>query len=373
VCTVYPDIYLEGGGWCQSSASCAKRSRSILGSSLEQYHISAVGKCRGKSDCMVLPDECRCDGGGYFSKDPEKNPLMHDWNHVFGEKSFVFSVVGERDTMLWVLHAVNYLDGGSFAGNNASDGTIFYRGRQILDAVLSHLLYARGMSVASDVVMSGCSAGGLAIYLNADHVAGRLPPAAKFRVIADSGYFRREAGNIPGMQWVARAMKVATNEACEAAMVRAGTHKGECVFAEVVAPYIKQPLFALQSIVDHDQIGNLPKGGGRCCANCTSQAGVNDFARRLDASLHERLFGGGPHGGFIDSCVHHCGSWAGDASERVLDVRIGINHTAAGPAFKLWYEGSVASDTVWQQAVPMPSSPSCGTCCHPPQSVAVVQ
>ena len=31
-------IYLEGGGWCQSTASCAKRAKSALGSSSAAYH-----------------------------------------------------------------------------------------------------------------------------------------------------------------------------------------------------------------------------------------------------------------------------------------------------------------------------------------------
>jgi hypothetical protein len=76
------------------------------------------------------------------------------------------------------------------------------------------------------------------------------------------------------------------------------------VFAEVVSKFVRTPLFALQSIVDHDQIGNLPKGGGRCCDNCTSQQRVNDFARRLNTALHDGLFSGPyarAHGGFIDT------------------------------------------------------------------------
>ena len=61
-----------------------------------------------------------CDGGGYFSASPARNPLMHDWHQVF----------------------VPYLDGGSFAGTGQGaqhddehgDGqTLYYRGRNILE------------------------------------------------------------------------------------------------------------------------------------------------------------------------------------------------------------------------------------------------
>jgi hypothetical protein len=146
-------VYLEGGGWCTGTASCARRALTVLGSSSPKYHDKTLS----------LPSGCRCDGGGYFSSSPARNPLMHDWNQVF----------------------VNYLDGGSFSGNQSvpdSNGTgapkIYYRGRRILDAVLDSLLTTQGMGAATDVVLSGCSAGGQAIYLQADYVATRLPPGA---------------------------------------------------------------------------------------------------------------------------------------------------------------------------------------------------
>ena len=203
-------IYLEGGGWCQSAQSCAGRAKTLLGSSSSKYHEAT----------LALPSGCRCDGGGYFSSSPARNPLMHDWNQLF----------------------VPYIDGGSFAGTAQQDSSwarhddedslsgtkLWYRGRNILDAVLDDLLARRGLEQATDVVLSGCSAGGLAIYLNADHVASKLPSGAKFRAIADSGYFLRAAGNVVGMQWVAKAMNVSTNIACE----RAEKDPTECIFAQ---------------------------------------------------------------------------------------------------------------------------------------------
>merc|ERR1712166_801777 len=164
-------IYLEGGGWCMSSQSCAHRAQTVLGSSSDQFQGATLS----------LPSGCRCDGGGYFSSDPGRNPLMHDWNQVF----------------------VSYLDGGSFSGNQSKpdkvgNQTIYYRGRVILDAVLDDLLIERGMQHATDVVLSGCSAGGQAVYLQADHVASKLPGSAKFRTLADSGYFLREGSTGSG-------------------------------------------------------------------------------------------------------------------------------------------------------------------------------
>ena len=63
---------------------------------------------------------------------------------------------------------------------------------QVLDAVIDDLLGIRGMMTASNVVVGGCSAGGMAVYLNCDHWAERIGAAnAKIDVVclADAGWF----------------------------------------------------------------------------------------------------------------------------------------------------------------------------------------
>ena len=73
------------------------------------------------------------------------------------------------------------------------------------------------MAHATDIVLSGCSAGGQAIYLQADHVASKLPATAKFRTLADSGYFLAEGGTGHSFPWIFRAMNAVTDATCEAA------------------------------------------------------------------------------------------------------------------------------------------------------------
>ena len=53
-----------------------------------------------------------------------------------------------------------------------STGTkIHFKGQLIRDAVIKTLLRDHGMNKASHVVLSGCSAGALAVYLGIDHLA----------------------------------------------------------------------------------------------------------------------------------------------------------------------------------------------------------
>ena len=93
-----------------------------------------------------------------------------------------------------VLKAVLAIaDGGSFSGSNATStvvggDTLWFRGKHVLKALQTDLLTNRGLEKATDVVISGCSAGGLATFLHVDDWAA-LPKlaAAKIRGMPDSG------------------------------------------------------------------------------------------------------------------------------------------------------------------------------------------
>ena len=68
------------------------------------------------------------------------------------------------------------------------NGTVLYfRGFPILQAALQSLL-DKGMKNADEVILTGCSAGGLGTYVHADYVASIVPQSAKFRAMADAGY-----------------------------------------------------------------------------------------------------------------------------------------------------------------------------------------
>eukprot|EP01043_Picozoa_sp_COSAG02_P043935 COSAG02_NODE_3870_length_6117_cov_7.546195_3_plen_129_part_00 len=89
-----------------------------------------------------------------------------------------------------------YCDGGSFSGNretefhNANGTSVWFRGHAIVQAIQDSLIADNGLASATDVVVSGCSAGGLATYLQCDNWAERVAevaPQAKVRCMPDSG------------------------------------------------------------------------------------------------------------------------------------------------------------------------------------------
>ena len=144
-------ISLEGGGWCVGIEDCYARSQQrthdgkpgSLGSSIPFADQQRGCGCMNTNGTDVQPRSCNCI------------------------------------TML-------YLDGGSFSGNVAdpvpvpgSPGKfVHYRGLRNLDATLDYAFEHLGLDRATELVVTGGSAGGLSTFLHLDHIAERMKASA---------------------------------------------------------------------------------------------------------------------------------------------------------------------------------------------------
>ena len=326
-------IHHQGGGWCESMEDCYDRSKTDLGSSTK------------------YPPQANL-GGGYFDTNPEVNPMMYDWNAVF----------------------MKYCDGASFAGSNSSTEsingvTLHWRGHHILNAIMDDLFTNHNLGAATDVVVSGCSAGGLATYLHTDEWADRIHeanPNTHVVGMPDSGFFidvenpivvgkEPEEGaykmTIPGnyhdgLKFAATTQNVTSgvNQDCVAAHSKTGD-EWMCMFAEHGSPFIKTPIFILQSQYDSWQTGHV------LGPNATDDL-INQMGKNITQRLNENLFIHPQHSGFVDSCHHHCGMWA------QLQP---VNGDQQPEAFFKWYYNLTATITkpYWYQADTYP----CTACC----------
>lgn len=172
----------QGGGWCESEEACTQRafakSQCMLGSSREECFNDNGCNVQHFQPAMNFLDLPAVNGarwgGGLLNSSAATNPLAHDWNKVI----------------------MMYCDGGSYSGNNATavpvtfNGTqrfIHYRGARNLDFALGTLARDHGMGDATDVLISGDSAGGLASYWHADRFASAFPKAF-VATVPDSGW-----------------------------------------------------------------------------------------------------------------------------------------------------------------------------------------
>ncbi|XP_021310773.1 pectin acetylesterase 3-like isoform X1 [Sorghum bicolor] len=318
-------VNLEGGGWCNNVRACQFRKASR----------------RGSSDLM----EKEIPFGGIMSSSPVDNPDFYKWNRV----------------------KIRYCDGASFAGEGFDKENGFYfRGQRIWDATVRHLL-SIGMASAEQVLLTGCSAGGLAVILHCDQFQAFFPRSTTVvKCLADAGLFldasdvsggrslRSYYSDIVAMQGVAPNLPPACTARLDTTSVRRllpcsflatsstkmhacmllvqlvltqcmamaiGCNAMQCFFPQNVIDGINTPIFLLNAAYDVWQIqeslaptGADPSGAWRACksnhsaCDASQMKFLQDFRDQMVASVNNGFAGSRSNGLFINSCFAHCQS-----------------------------------------------------------------
>jgi len=259
-------------------------------------------------------------------------------------------------------------------GLNGKEKPLYFRGRRILDAVLESLLVL-GLREAENVMLTGCSSGGLATFLHADYVHGWLSsagsPLKRFGVVPFSGFFLLHS-NVEGMPIYAmeirRTIELANSTrglsgGCLAAL--ADEDHWKCHFAEYAYSYVRAPIFVLNSALDSWSIqcilaAELAPGftsqrsddNGICSAslgwfNCTwnpeecntSQIDVlntwiADFESVITVS---DTYGKAGNGAFIHSCHTHC-----EAQQSLLWNTFAVDGVTMRQAVSKWWHSNLS-------------------------------
>ncbi|XP_020172969.1 pectin acetylesterase 5 isoform X2 [Aegilops tauschii subsp. strangulata] len=297
-------VHLEGGGWCSTVKDCSGRRMSVLGSSNFMKPLQFTGH-------------------GIFDSDEIYNPDFYNWNKVY----------------------VRYCDGASFAGDaegQAQDGTtVYFRGLRIYEAVIGELM-EKGLANATQVLFTGCSAGGLATILHCDDFSARFPQQVSVKCFADAGFFL-DVKDISGE----RSFWSFYNRVVQLQNVRQVLHKDclankdptECFFPTELIKSIRTPMFILNSAYDSWQIQNVllptsssPEKSWLSCkdniGNCNStQIKVLDEIRNTMINDLKVINDKADWGMFIDSCFTHCQtlfriSWSSPTSPRLGNKNI---------------------------------------------------
>jgi O-palmitoleoyl-L-serine hydrolase len=141
-------VHFQGGGWCSDVQSCFARMQSPYGGTeFDRQNVSNPNSCDDVKGHMF-------ENTKYLTSNAKLNTMMYNWNTVF----------------------VAYCDGGSYAG----DAVVEHEGRQLhfkgLDirrSLINTLLDSEGLDKGSEVLISGCSAGGA--FACVDACAGFRP------------------------------------------------------------------------------------------------------------------------------------------------------------------------------------------------------
>ncbi|XP_021753639.1 pectin acetylesterase 9-like [Chenopodium quinoa] len=234
-------LHFEGGGWCNDVQSCLERTKTDVGSSNYMKNVEVFS--------------------GILSNNISLNPDFYNWNRV----------------------VLKYCDGASFAGDSKFDNgtsSLYFRGQKIWQAIISDLL-PKGLAHAEKALLSGCSAGGLAVFLHCDNFSNYLPENSTVKCISDAGFFldvndvakndtiRSFHHDVVSLQGVEKNL----NQNCTSSQ----TNPKQCFFPQYFLSYIKTPLFVLNSAYDTWQLNNIlvpssadPGGRWNNCKNNVS-------------------------------------------------------------------------------------------------------
>eukprot|EP00026_Physarum_polycephalum_P009288 Phypoly_transcript_09406.p1 GENE.Phypoly_transcript_09406~~Phypoly_transcript_09406.p1 ORF type:complete len:416 (+),score=52.69 Phypoly_transcript_09406:120-1367(+) len=324
-------IFHHGGGWCYNLSLCAERSNSDLGSSTKWSNVTLT-------DHDVL------------SSDPKVNPYLYNW------------------TLAWLF----YCDGSSFTSYRPDtvkyhDKELYFRGHNNLLATAADLLKTKGLGEATDVIIGGSSAGGLATYIHVDEWASLLPNATTVRALADGGWFL-DTNSFYGYSVYTPEMHYAyqmwnssggVNQACKEYYV-GGTGEGwKCIMAEYTYPFIKTPIFMINSKYDSWQMENiykLPCYTNLTKCNSTELADVVNYGKTFLATLPP-FEKNTEDGMFVDACYTHVQTVTPDNAWTMVEVANanGQNVTMA-ESFNEWYNGA---DVKVIQTCDYPCNPTC--------------
>eukprot|EP01084_Bolivina_argentea_P179253 309757_1 len=323
-------LYLQGGGWCSGI------DYAVASSCGQSCYDRAMTSDRGTSatDEPYIYISNGQSGDGYMSDQYGVNPLAYNWNTVY----------------------VRYCDGASFSGYNstvrkAKDGSpIYFTGFNNLNAVLDKLKNEYNLLNATDVILTGSSAGGLAVWLHTDYIAkyvGVGKRKVNFLSIPDSGFFidYGSPGNYDTcMQWLFdnQNTSIALNQKC----MDNNDDDYKCMFAQYTAPYIENKMMVLQSRFDTWQTGAELRSN-----NATL---INEYGNNLTRVIMDTFVNTDVNKNrllFLDSCAHHTDQW----NRIIID---GFNSSQAEVNF--WF-GNGTKTNVYFQNMTYP----CDSCCTP--------
>ena len=336
-------VWIEGGGLCQSNADCANRAKSALGSS-KYWKQSRIGS-------------------QHQSKDPAQNPDFYDWQHVYlsycsgdvwvGQSPEPFNPWAnldqqdeDSDDRIFGGRIISADERRSHSGNATAGAQEFsFAGHTYLASVIDELKTKYGMVDATDVLLTGCSAGGIGTFANTDWLADQFdssktkvrgnPMAGYFGLpISTYAYWSQNKTDPDPTHSATSSWLNNTNPYRGAAVSKCmadspGADEMVCGAVPRYYRFTSTPLFVSENTADSYQV--YAQGG---CPGL--DIGYIDYLRDILAgSLRDQVINGPKNttdGLFAPACLAHCLAWKGGKAPVVSGVQ---HQQAVGD----WYYG----------------------------------
>lgn len=283
-------IHYSGGGWAFDEQSLVSRSKTLLGSS--SFFTPFLSK--------FWPPE----GAGFYGLMGVNDTTTADWNFVWLPYCDGTSQTSDRTDPLVV-------------GNV----TLMLRGRALLDAHLFELerLY-NFLSTATEVIVSGTSAGGLSARLHSSYIKSQLQVQGVKIIAAPDASWWWDSPNIKGLTpsiWLSSITPALTlwnatlrgsGAQCLEELTPVG-NASHCFTLPYMHAYSDVPFYHIQSMYDTANLGIC--GGLNCnlvAGQCTEAE--ESFIQTFHVLMAESLLSaeakfGDRDGHYLTSCYQH--------------------------------------------------------------------
>jgi len=264
-------VHLMGGGWCVTEEACAQRM-------IQTPYLMTT---------KVYPSTFQFTG--IFDQNTTTNPDFHDATYVY----------------------MVYCSSDSFSGTAslASNDTFgwHFQGKSIIKTAIQQLI-PLGLGTSSEILLSGCSAGGAAVFANADYVASLLPPleARSFKAHSDAGFFLDfpSMGQVPYtipeiLYYGSTLWMGVADEDCMAAFPSDGW---KCYLGQYALPYVNTSVLVHQENEDRVQLNVL---GVTYPLNSEMDAYLDTFRANMTATFMSTVLPP-QHAVFSPACWFHC-------------------------------------------------------------------
>ncbi|KRX06034.1 DnaJ domain [Pseudocohnilembus persalinus] len=280
-------LFFEGGAACLSKTrngmlnQCALRAKTFFGSS-KFFTKQRLGRA-------ILEDS------------EENNPRFYNWNKIY----------------------IPYCDGTLHQGyvEKTIKHLLFklhFRGLPNTMATFDYAIKNLGLGdyeTATDVLLTGSSAGGIAAQTFADILAEKLDKRTKYWVASDSGFFIDYYET--GQDFIAQSMNVLMNVLDKDQILPKGCplmgtdEQYKCVLPQNTVPLIKSDLYLIMSEYDAFStrflVGGLSCIHNRSFTNCDSEQmeTLNNFRNKMIDDVRQVLYQKSNANAWLIACSQH--------------------------------------------------------------------
>lgn len=218
---------------------------------------------------------------------------------------------------------MKYCDGTGHQGYKKDpisykDTKLYFRGLNSTLAKLNSIdKNFKVFSVATDIIITGQSAGGLATFVWSEHIASRAPKGAYVWSVPDSGIFLDELNfntkTFTYRQLFQNFMSISNEEVDPPnteCVISNPSAKWKCMFAQYNHNFINIPLFPIQSLYDSWSLPNILGigcGNGGSLANCNQSQleYINEYRLNTTFYLKEITHSSDKNGCWAPACSDH--------------------------------------------------------------------